>query len=120
MNTAGNKWNSSLRERKEVKDTNYNICIICQLDEGRRDYYNYTDNPTETAIKNILNVAGKGTFNGDLKYKTLLYKMQNLSSEQLKLVPYHRTCYQNLTHKQSIQQLIDKIEISPRKSGHTK
>ena len=92
---------------KDVKDTNYSICIICQLDDARRDYNNYTGNPTETAMENILDIAEKRTSYGESKYKSLLYRMQNSSSEQHKLVSYHRTCYQNLTHKLSIQRLMD-------------
>ena len=59
----------------QAGSTNYNICVICQIeDSGGREYKNYTENPSEKSIRNVIEKAEDRLTNGDLKYKPFIFR----------------------------------------------
>lgn len=97
---------------KKPKSVDFEICFICQTDTGMIDYTNYVMKPSLASVEKLIRIAGLRYTCGDHECAALNSRVQGLTADELlkNSVSYHRHCYQNLTHKQTVDRIKNNLE----------
>ena len=97
---------------KKSKTVDFELCFICQIDSGLTTYTNYVKKPSLASIEKLVTTAGLRYTYGEWQFAALNSRLQGLAADELLKngVSYHRQCYQDLTHKQTVERAKNRFE----------
>jgi hypothetical protein len=97
---------------KKPKSVDFDLCFICQLNSGPTDYKTYVAQPGLASVEKLISITVARCSYGESEFSSLKNRLEGLTADELLKngISYHKSCYKDLTHKQSVDSARTRFE----------